>query len=241
MNGYVFVVNNHRKYLDLLGVALDSVLSFSDKNIEVFGINFDYPSTNPRVMSKRIDIRNENFDGICFVKYDAMLRSQFDTGIYLDTDIVATRDTNKLFLNDNLITKYPLLPLHPQDDPNIHYLMSLLGIPKKTQHYVHASIYIFNRRCREFLIQCRATGQYLINHNASSFAGDEGITNCLLWKDNAIDAFMRCCDPNYINFEWKLYDGKDDNESLYYTSHGCKDLERAKKILNHLKGKNGLP
>ena len=86
--GFLTLTNENSKYKALVDVLVESVLEFTDLEIEVVGINFDYRHSNKRVLSKRMQLQPENSETIYYSKIKACMDSGFDVTMYLDSDIV---------------------------------------------------------------------------------------------------------------------------------------------------------
>lgn len=243
-NGFVLITNNQSKYLYLLDIAIDSILTFTDKKLEIHGINFDYVPINKRILSKRINLKTESFDSICSAKYIAILNSQFSHGIYLDSDMIVTKDINNLFSPIYKIESMPLLPLHPTDEQSFNELMRFFNIKRKTQPYLHADLILFNGSCKHFFENCLKMCNRAIYSGVSLYAGDESVINILFWIYGAKKHFLPLCDPNYRCFEKKMGMDmsllEDISRYVFYTCHGCKNVERARKILSEIKNRNGI-
>jgi len=245
-NGYVFVTNRNPNFLKLLDIAVCSVLAFSDKKIEIFGINFDYQERiDDRILVKRLNLPVENFNNICMSKLSSIINCSFDGGIYLDADTIINRETDVLFSILDRIVDLPILPEHEGskiavNDHNLLNLMKFFGVKHPTQPYVHADTIIFNHKCKMFFKQCIEMSDLLIKNGGQHFAGDEGIVNINLWKNKAKDCYIDLCDPNYQYFENKL--GLIRGQVIdwdYFVCHGCKDIGRANRILEELKKRDG--
>lgn len=235
--GYVTFINNNETYLQLLDVLIESVLHFSEKKIEIFSINFDYNHSSDRVLTKRINVPNENFETICYSKLYSSINSEFDYGIQLDGDFIITKNMDKLFLETRKITTFPLGSLHPDDPNNQQNVMNYLGVTSKSQPYVHAT-YLFSNQCKPFLENCYKLSIDLMSKNIKPNNYDETILNVMLWKYKS-NEWIDTYDPYYEYFIHK------DNTKItnynwmenvnFYSCHGIKDYNYAKKILKDLK------
>lgn len=235
--GYVTFINKNEKYLKLLDILVESVLLFSTKKIEVFSINFDYTHSSDRVINKRINLSEESFSNICYSKLYSSFNSEFDYGIQLDSDFIITNKMDDLFNNLELVEDLPLGSLHPDDPNNQKNIMSYLGVNVKTQPYVHAT-YLFSNKSKPFLEDCYKLSQELISKNITPQNYDETILNVMLWKNNS-ERWLDTYDPYFEffierdrekirNYNWM----KNVN---FYSCHGIKDPEYAKKIFEKIK------
>jgi hypothetical protein len=233
--GYVVFVNDNEKYLKLLDVLIESVLCFSEKPIEVFSINFDYHHSSDRVFSKKITLPSVTFETICYSKLYSTFNSRFDYGIQLDGDFIITKEMDKLFLDCYKIKELPLGSVHPSDPNNQHDLMNYLGVSEKTQPYVHAT-YLFSNSCKPFIEECFNISQELLKKGISPPNYDETIYNVMLWKYGSND-YVTTYDPYYdyfLNRHKSLEHGYNNIPVNFYSCHGIKDPDFAKKILNKI-------
>jgi hypothetical protein len=235
--GFVTFVNNNDLYIHLTDILIESVERFTDKQIEVFSINFDYKSKSEHVIPRKVSIEGKiDFALICYIKLFASLNSTFDSAIQLDGDMIVTPQSLKLFEESKRIKNMPLGSKHPHDPDNQQHLMSLLNVSKKTQPYLHAT-YLFNNSCKSFFEECLKTALDLYNKGVFPPNLDETIYNVMLWKYNSND-YLDCYDPYYDYFvnrseKNKLYHGYKDNVN-HYICHGCKDVLLAREILNNI-------
>jgi len=236
MNGYVTFVNNNWIYVQLTNILIESVLSFSKFDIEVFSINFDFKYPSDRVRITRINIPHESYGNICYCKLYGSFNTIFDNGVQLDADMIITKDADLLFNHCIDIDQTPLGSLHPNDfyHPSIDSIMHYLGCQKRTQPYVHAT-YIFSNSCKPFLEECYKISQDMRKKGISPINFDETIYNVLLWKYNCTK-YVDCYDPNWLIFTDRSL--KDihykDMAVNYYICHGLKDPHVARNILNGL-------
>lgn len=235
--GYVVFVNQNKKYIELTNILIESVITFSTRPIEVFSINFDYKHSSNRVLNKRINLTNENFENICYSKLYSSYNSIFDYGIQLDSDFIITKEMDKLFDECYKIETTPFGSIHPSDPNNQHNIMSYLGVNDKTQPYVHAT-YLFSNKCKDFLKECFLLSNELQSKGIIPHNYDETILNVMLWKYKSINTTITY-DPYYDYFinrsdENKLTHGYGDLPINFYSCHGEKDPIRAKEILNKL-------
>jgi hypothetical protein len=234
--GYSVFVNQNKKYLGLLDILVESILSFSTRPVEIFSINFDYKHSSEKVFSKRINLPYENYETICYSKILSSINSRFSYGIQLDADFIITKEMDNLFDLTKNIKEFPKYCLHPHDPDNQKNLMSYLGVPEKTQPYVHAT-YLFSDSSKPFLEDCYATSKDLLIKGISPPNLDETLMNVMLWKAGDTDAFI---DPYDLWFEYFLSERFKEKNVNFYSLHGCKDIDKALDILNGLKNDNSL-
>lgn len=245
--GFTTFVNSSPKFLGLLEVLIDSVLNFTPYDIEVFGINFDYKHSNKRVRTQRLDFNGESFLDICHNKIIAATKSSFDLSIHLDADMIVTKDIVNIFNYSNKIDQYILAPIHPNDHSFIQnhkleplhgekQLMEILNISSKTQPYVHADTFLYNKNSISFLEDVLDLINFCKNKNIFLYAQDETAINVLLWKFNQIDRYVECYDGYF-----EIFENPESLKTHYpilpikkYLAHGCKDEKRARAIFNNL-------
>lgn len=239
--GYITYVDDNPKYLKLLDILIESILSFSDNHVEVFSINFNFNHSSDRVHSRRVNLKNKNFFSITNVKPYAACNSMFDLGILLDSDVIITDRTDSLFdeFNERDLL-FPIAPLHPEDVFVEQVIFDIFGIKKRTQHYVHADTFIYSNNSKPFLEKWYDSGNMLIQKGITPSVVDETIFNALLWKYERVNTFTDIYDPYYkcfIDFtEENLLNHGYKNPSTVRNiiCHGCKDIEKARTIYANL-------
>jgi hypothetical protein len=241
MNGYVTYVNNNPKYQLLSDILIESILSFSKYDIHVFCINHNKNHSSSRVHFTNVSLSEETFFSICNIKPLAAIESIFDCGIILDSDVIITSDLDNLFDEvDNDLLDVPIAPIHPDDVSINQEFLNFLGVKSKTQHYVHADTYIFNKKSTGFLEECYKVGLDCISKNIIPSVVDETIFNALLWKQEKTNAYNYVYDPFYecfldFNISNLNKHGYDTSKPIKkYICHGCKDPIQAKQIYDNL-------
>jgi hypothetical protein len=233
--GYVTFVNDNPNYLKLCETLIESVIQFTDQEIEVFSINFDYQHSSNRVISRRVELDRVGFDTICYSKIYSSLNTEFDIALQLDSDFILTKKIDKLFQNINYETTIPIFSLHPLDPNNQKNIMDILSVQQKTQKYVHAT-YLFSKNCNDFLNECFDFSQYCLKKNIIPQNFDETIFNVMLWKRNCVDKWIYPYDiwfETFLNPKNRL--GYPENYELQFLScHGCKDPILAKEIFEKI-------
>lgn len=236
MEGYVIFCNKNDQYLSLMDVLIESILTLSSRYVEVFSINFDYSHSSPRVLTKRINLQEENHATIFYSKIYSSFNSSFEFGIQLDSDFIITKEMDNLFEDCHKITDFPLLSRHPSDPNNQQNFMDLLGVKEKSQPYMHAT-YLFSENSKTFLKECYdvALDYYkkgLIPHNF-----DETILNVMLWKNN-VHSWVDTYDPYYGLFldrnNRASFGYAEDLPINFYSCHGIKDPGFAKHVFENV-------
>lgn len=236
MNGYVTFVNDNERYLKLTDILVESVISFSDYDIEVFSINCQYNHSSNRVHNKIINLNRVDYETICYSKLYSTYNSMFDKGVQLDADMILTPETDLLFKDCDKIKKTPLGSIHPVDVDNMHNVMNFLGVTKKTQHYVHAT-YLFANSCKDFFKECFDVSNTLMNNGIRPINYDETIYNVMLWKYGSTD-YVKCYDPYFevfVDNSTKDIHGYGHMDINYYICHGEKNYLNALNILELIK------
>jgi hypothetical protein len=243
--GYVTFVNGNPKYIELTKVLVESVLSFSKYELEVFCINADFPLSHPRLIKRRVDVVKENFSTICYCKLYASSNSSFNHAVQLDADMILTKDADTLFDKYSSINELPLGSLHPADPHNQASIMDILGVKEKTQPYIHAT-YIFSKASKPFLNECWEVSQYLLSKDVVPANMDETILNVLLWKYGSIDYAntydpycdcfcLHCLNSDLSETSVKACANAYNYPIDYFICHGEKNVTKAWNILNRLK------
>jgi hypothetical protein len=235
-NGYVTFVDDNPKYLQLTEILIESIINFSNYDVEIFSINSEYIHSSSRVISRRIDLTKKSFGTICYSKLKCSYESDFDFSVQLDSDFIITKNMDKLFDNSDRIKELPLGSLHPRDPNDQKQIMGMLGVESKTQPYVHAT-YFFSKNCKQFFYECFEFSEYCEKNNITPPNYDETIYNTMLWKYNSND-WLDCYDPYFglfLDRNTKQTHGYDWMDNInYYSCHGIKDPEHAKLVLEKL-------
>ena len=234
--GYVTFVDSNSTYIELTNILVESVLNFSTKQIEVFSINSDYHHSSDKVISRRIDVKNNDYATICYSKLYSSFNSSFNYGVQLDADFIITKDMDKLFEDAKTIEETPLGSLHPSDPNNQESVMSYLGVTEKSQPYVHAT-YLFSDSCKPFLEECYNLSQVFYSNGWNPPNLDETIYNSMLWKYGS-KKWVDCYDPYFdffLNHNNKEMHGYGWMENVnFYSCHGIKDPSHARSVLENL-------
>lgn len=233
------------KYAPLMQVLIDGLQNFSDKPIEIFGINMSRnPFKNTNVVFRPAPMKDGGFNRICYMKIYASLNTNFDFSVMLDADMVPNRNVDELvtFAIANA-KKYPLNAGHGKDPDNQAETMTRVGAVSKSMPYVHAT-YCMSKESKPFWEEAQRYVDEFIKIGFWPSNADETIINSLLWK-YGVTKQMSTFDPTYQIFDlykkgltYKegplagYYEGK---HLTYHIFHGCKDVEKAKGISNELR------
>jgi hypothetical protein len=232
-------------FMKLTEVLVKSLLRFSNHPITIFALNagvpFSYPNMDPVI---RKDIASLDFGSICYEKLFASFSNPYDAGVMMDADMVVNRGIDVLLDEATSVGDYPHGSEHPCDPNNQHELMSLLGVPAKTQPYVHAT-FLFSERAKSFLEDCYRTAKWLQSIGTDPPNKDETVLNVKLWQREATTV-ARCYDP-YYDVITNYLRGQTENPHCHLFSldralvfHGCKDLAYATWMLEQLSRHHGV-
>ncbi|CAF0732458.1 unnamed protein product [Adineta steineri] len=241
---FVTFSNNNPHYLGVLNVLLDSVHAFSTRPIIAFGIDVDLHinlTKYPRVIKRQIK-QTDCGPSVFFCKIHAIVSSNLDYGVLMETDDVVNYNVDVLF--DVLhVWPYalPLSPRHPDDPQNYEYYMGVFNVTKRTLPYIHAHI-IWNYRALPFLKHLRSLLQQG-HFDGSNF--DETAVNVMLWKAGAnhtlckYDPFFTYSEiyerwPNVTNCSRYCH-------TAFVTLHGNKEANVSSALLTRLKANIGKP
>ncbi|CAF0806312.1 unnamed protein product [Adineta steineri] len=241
---FVTFCNNERSYLALLNVLLDSIHAFSTRPIIAFGIDVDLnvdTKKYPRLIKRRISQRDCG-PSVFFCKIHAIVSSNLDYGVLMETDDVVNYNVDLLF--DVLHVwphPVPISPRHPDDPQNYFGFMNTFNVSRRTTHYIHAHM-IWNYHAMPFLRNLRSLLR------AGNFRGanwDETAVNVMLWKAGAdhtlckydpyftyVDTYERW--PNITNCSQYCH-------TVFLTLHGSKDAEVSASLLKRLIKLKGTP
>lgn len=254
--GFVLFFNNN--YLSYGLNLIDSLICFSKYDIEVNCINFCYNFNNTRIKSKTINISDTSFFNITRCKILATLDSDFDLSLLCDADMIATKDIDLIFTdNEDKIkkSKFPLFGKHPHN-PFIRYLRIIQYITDKQpkMNWVYSN-YIYTKEHKWFFEEVLNIMNNIIQTNTIHYyypVPEESIINALLAKyeceyDIGYNYFPNCL-PNMVEYYFdnnnilgkqELYDVYLCNNCpvKFYLFHGhkTKDLEYSSILLSRLK------
>jgi hypothetical protein len=227
---YITFVNNNKIYLDLLEVLIESIQIFSKYSLIVYFVSVpnEIVSTFSKKYGDKIICRQIDDLHLLSIYYykpyiilDA-IKNGLKNGFYIDTDNVITKYCDDVVSILDKIKDIPISPIHPDDVDIPQYYMMNLGLnTRRTQHYVHASCLLFKKSNIDFL------KEWYNNCLKSRFAfWDETCLNCTYWKYNCVDHYLPIIDPYFEQFYTK---SGDSNQIYVY--HGCKDVNKQRKLL----------
>jgi hypothetical protein len=249
-----FVTKN---WLPLAEVLVDSIVSFSKYKITINCINFEHDFNHNQVISKTINIDNLNFYSICMAKWMSLLDNPYDICAILDSDMVATKEIDNLFYeNENKIknSKFPLLAKHPHNPfsnpmhiENLKNLCSFFSKNSPKMNWVYACGLV-SQDHKHFISELVDNISAFHKRGIQTYIEDEGILNALLTKYEVSEDLGYNHIPNstlinaYINNDMTdkdLYESylKNNCPVKFYLLHGCKNPTLAKSLLQQIKNK----
>jgi hypothetical protein len=237
-------------------------LFYKNFNIYLYEINFNI---NPNVDNVRIiniednrigditfnnnrnDMNNANMFRAIFLKSKVILHSlkelNLNEVIYLDSDLLPTKDITLLFQYFQEIKNYPLIQKGPADYLTIndrgnpflnggfdstqileYPIMNKLGIPIENRIcYANASILLYNANCLEFIEEYNNINETTFDLNLEEIKywypfADETTINILLWKYKYNDRlpFLQV-NINNIDEVNEFYYSNYENNKVYST------------------------
>lgn len=239
------------------------------KSINTFSRFYDLKIYTPLDFEDDLDYKNPDFwkSSYCYIyKVLSCLKSleTFDEVVWLDTDIIATHNIDKIWDKFKDLEDYPLLPkerfanfniydIHqvPEDTENDYFkkISTFFGIDYDIKNrYLMACCMIFNRKSTNFFSEVLKNFERY--DKEIMLYGDESIINGLLWqkqKKNNLGNVFICSQyfnyslKNYITLEapedyCKIF-SKKSNDNIFYDVlffHGQKELKISNFLLNNL-------
>jgi hypothetical protein len=227
-------------YEALTTVLLRSVLEFSSKPIVVCGVGFfpKFPISDDRIIVKKLNDSRANGSSIYYQKFNCILNSEINRGIYVESDDIVNYKIDELF--DSCPShNFIVAPKHPLDPNNQCQMMQRFGVGLKTQPYVHGHI-LFSENSIPFISECYETALSVGNVGAN---WDETILNVLLWKYGRTDCITEVYDPyfemykQYLNGQSPFCNGYENQMALtHHMFHGCKNPTQANNIFEQIRG-----
>ena len=252
--GYIIFLTE--SWLPIVNNLIDTVISFSNYDIEVNCINFDHNFNNSRIKTKTIMINDLSFFNITRCKLIATINSDFDIGLILDGDMIVTPDIDKIFDdNEDKIHNYkcPLFAKHPHNpfDRWSHIVTKIINKSPKMK-WVYSN-YLFTKEQKWFFQEAL---DYMNNvpineHTIYYPVPEESVLNALLIKYEVDYDLGYNYFPNGFKSVIDFYlngneEGKKHIEECYlihdcpvkiYAFHGhdIKDVDYIKTIIPKLK------
>jgi hypothetical protein len=253
--GYIIFLTE--SWLPIVNNLIDTLLSFSNYDIEVNCINFDQNFNNSRIKTKKIVLNDTSFFNITKCKLIATINSNFDIALLLDGDMIVTPEIDKIF-DDNeekiKTLKCPLFSKHPHNpfDRWSHIISKIINKPPKMKWvYSH---YLFTKEQKWFFQEAlNYMNNVPINEHTMYYpVPEESVLNALLIKYDIDYDLGYNYSPNGFSCVIDYYFSKDENSEgfksikntyldydcpvKFYAFHGhqIKDVEFTKKIVEKL-------
>lgn len=226
-------------WLALAEVYVKSLLRFSKHPITIVALNTKVPfryENMDNVIERGLDRHCD--ESICYEKLWAAAHNPYSAGLIMDCDAVANQGVDVLLDEAEQAGNYPLCSLHPGSQSNVTDIMKLLGVSTTTTPYLHAT-FEFSADCKPFLLECYQKCKWLQGQGIRPASLDETVLNVMLWKIGATK-YAKTYDPYWDFCENFMRGDPVNRHSHLYTLdrallfHGCKDVNRANKILTDL-------
>lgn len=234
---YVTFVNYNLNYIQLMKVTIDSIKTFSSFPLILYCVDFPFNTNITDIFDNLSDqiiiryINNIHLQNIYYYKPYVILdviKNGLESGYYIESDDVMSPNADLILqqaLKQKKLNEFPISPIHPDDAeiPKSNY--DLVGVERKTGHYIHAHVLftISNLKfVEEWLSYCLKSNTY---RNA-----DETVLNLLYWKHNLKNHHLDLIDPWYENFYTNPH-----NRNSICSYHGCKDALIARQLFEDMK------
>jgi hypothetical protein len=171
---------------------------------------------------------------VCYQKLVAAANSPFDLTVFMDADVVPTRNIDDLIeLGLSSSFTHPLLPRHLNN-----YTPNGVSATEKIMPYGQSCVMILNQEAKKHLL----TALPLIHANLQDMSlmcyADEGEVNKLLWRDGVTKQLNYCCPPAMRYLTWRRGEpltGYSENPLITYPLfHAEKNPATADEILTDL-------
>lgn len=251
VKNYGFILFFTENYQEIANNLINSIILFSQYQIEVNTINYDYINDDERVISKRINLDNLSFESIMSAKFISSLNTNFDIALILDSDMIVTKDIDNIFFeNENIIKtkKFPLFAKHPHKYSTFEFYnhhVSQITNKSPKMPWVYAN-YLFSVTEHKWFFE-----KALETYNKYKYV-DETIINALLVEyevdyDLGYNYFPNCFtdiieyyfDNTYDQGRKEIIDTYTDIPIKFYSFHGhlCKNIEYSKKLIERIRNK----
>ena len=245
-----FCTANFSKITDNL---VRSILAFSKHEITIYSINFDYVFNDCRVKTKRVNIDNLNIFKIFRTKIYAAVDSEYDVGLMLDGDMVATKEVDRIFdenMDRILQSKYPLFAKHPHNPftiPDIMKRVRLYTDKEPKMPYVFATC-LFSKENKWFL---KDVYDKMIESEMGN--NDNDVVCALLTRDEVdydigynylpngteglIDCYLNNSQENCEELNKTYLDNGCPVKFYFFHGHKCKDSKYMESVIERIKDK----
>jgi hypothetical protein len=236
---YVSFVNFNENYINLMKITIESIETFSTKQLILYCIDFPnyfhIDNNIQKIFSNEKNqvifrfINNMNLPIVYYYKpfiiIDA-IKKGLNYGYYIESDDVMTPFADDILeTKSHKLNQFPISPIHPVDVeiPKENY--DIIGIQIKTNHYIHAHV-LFCKNNLPFLEEWYENCLKSTNFKNA----DETVLNLMYWKYKLSNYHLGIIDPWYENF----YTNPSYREKIC-SYHGCKDVIIQKKLLEDMK------
>lgn len=254
MNNIIFNTICTREWAPLVSVLARSIKEFSQHKLVINCINFNYISTDPQIITRRISANIQSFSDLCRYKWSTMLDQDFDLCVMLDADTIALPDIDEI-VNDNKNLSnedFPLFAPHPHDpfsnpihSQNLAEMMRIFTNKKPNMKYVYASGLVSKKHIN-FIKEVVDSIDWFNCRKIPTYIEDEGILNCLLSKYSVSKNLSYNYFPNYTLYQDYLDNNLehslelkntylDNNCAVKFCSlHGCKNSSLIEEVLQQV-------
>ena len=255
------------EYYDLSLELIDSVLKFTTFPFTLYTIGFVRSHYNERVNIVQVEEEPDfqNWQTKCFYKHKICSLTSYEVTVYLDTDIIVTKEFEQFFTSryNDILTSNTLLgnahPHSPSTDvnfpvrPYINNFFKMFNV-EEIPGYLLASLYAYKRDMISFFDELYKKDKTLAQQNIIPIAGDEMTLNLFLYKKQLLEGTDCGFDisPNYsegffesyIDDTWEtcskyIKDYKNFNRQVKpILFHGNKDVAYAKYMIVEITNKS---
>lgn len=232
-----WVAYSDENYFPLLEITIASVHAFSSRPIVAVGVNADIPFSTekyPRLIKKRIDVDLSNRP-IYVYKPQAILASNVNRGVYIDSDAILNKGCDALFDFCYAVEEHPLCPSHEKEAYVAPDSMIFFGVYSRSMHYVHADVLVFSKSCKNFIEDWNDI--CLSYYYRGIPCWDETLLNIYLWKIGATKQLLTIDPYNaYLDKYLSLNTSELSQPpySYWYVFHGNKQGNDGWDILKRL-------
>lgn len=217
---FAFVTCGNENYMPLIEKLVKSLNEFSEQTVIVYGIDCDVPFEYPNLVARRLEIPNHSHHDKWYWKQYACIESlseDFENFVWIDGDVVANYNIDKLSNYFDMIENYPIPDVHLQSE-FVGYYTDIHGQPQKQLFnetvcnkfgidrflpFAHICMYVYNKSCKWWFDEIL---------NIYKTTPLDEYPSLLQWNDEGIDNFLRFkykCNkflPN-SNFDVSEWDG----------------------------------
>ena len=241
--GWTLVINEN--YKPLGQVDIDSLIEFSDYDICVNTVNFEWQWTHGRIQSQVITTEHDSPATAAFMKIHALIHSPFEWTIFLDADTVANWNIDELV--DICISEdwhCPILHRHPVPQLTVSSnILSEFGNPAPCLPYSQSNMIMVAPQARNRLRHFEDRLERIIEYNGGRDKQpgyEEQYLNAFLWMTHFRYQLMFCSpvEGSFATYMEGLHRLMERFYPLYpvtwHMFHGEKDPIRARSMFEEL-------